>query len=106
FIEKADRSIVGDGGFKGDPNENGEIDIGYGIVKSKRRKGYGFEAVSELIRWGFTNSNVRCITADCLNDNEASIKLLEKLGMKKTKVVENLSYFILQSFGVKRFEGQ
>ena len=67
FIDKTYRNIVGDGGFKGDPNENGEIDIGYGIVKSKRRKGYAFEAVSG----GFTNSNVRYITADCMNENEA-----------------------------------
>ena len=96
FIDKSDRNIVGDGGFKGEPNENGEIDIGYGIVKSKRRKGYAFEAVSELIRWGFTHPSVKYITADCLNENEASIKLLEKLGMKKTKVVGELCYFIMQ----------
>lgn len=96
FIDKAGRNIVGDGGFKGDPNENGEIDIGYGIVPAQMRKGYAFEAASELIRWGFTNSNVKSITANCLNENEASEKLLEKLGFKKTKVVEDFTYFILQ----------
>jgi RimJ/RimL family protein N-acetyltransferase len=96
FVDKFDRSIVGDGGFKGEPNENGEIEIGYGIVKSKRRRGYAFEAVSELIRWGFSNSNVKYITADCLNENEASINLIKKLGMEKTKMVGGLSYFILQ----------
>ena len=96
FIDKFDRSIVGDGGFKGEPNEDGGIDIGYGIVKSKRRNGYAFEAVSELIRWGFSKSNVKYITADCLNENEPSIKLLEKLGMKKIKTEDELSYFIYQ----------
>jgi len=96
FIDKYDLCIVGDGGFKGEPNENGGIDLGYGIVKSKRRNGYAFEAVSELIRWAFSKPNVKYITADCLNENEPSIKLLEKLGMKKIKIEDGLSYFILK----------
>ncbi len=96
FIDKYDRSIVGDGGFKGEPDENGGIDLGYGIVRSKRRKGYGFEAVSELVKWGISKSNVKYITADCLNENEPSIKLLEKLGMKKIKTEKEISYFIFE----------
>jgi len=31
-----------------------------------------------------------------LNENEPSIKLLEKLGMKKIKIEDGLSYFILE----------
>jgi ribosomal-protein-alanine N-acetyltransferase len=96
FIDKFEKCIIGDGGFKGEPDENGGIDLGYGIVKSKRRNGYAFEAVSELMRWALSKSNVKYITADCLDENEPSIKLLEKLGMRKTKSEDGISYFIFQ----------
>ena len=96
FVDRSDRSIVGDGGFKGGIDEQGRIDLGYGIVRSKRRKGYGFEAVSALLKWAFSNPAVSCITADCLDDNDASIKLLQKLGMSKYKTVDGLSYFVLR----------
>lgn len=32
-MDKSDNSIVGDGGFKGTPNDNGVIEIGYGIIE-------------------------------------------------------------------------
>lgn len=48
FIDKVDRSIVGDGGFKGEPNINCGIDIGYGIVKSRRRNGYALKQSQNL----------------------------------------------------------
>jgi hypothetical protein len=45
FVDRSDRSIVGDGGFKGGIDEQGRIDLGYGIARSKRRKGYGIREV-------------------------------------------------------------
>ncbi len=71
FIDKQYNTIVGDGGFKGTPNNKGEIDLGYNIIESKRRQGYGFEAVSALIKWGLSQKDVKAITANCLKDNTA-----------------------------------
>jgi hypothetical protein len=33
FIHKADRVAIGDGGFKGAPDERGEVEIGYAIIR-------------------------------------------------------------------------
>ena len=97
FINKIDRSIVGDGGFIGAPNENGHIDIGYGIVESKRRNGYAYEAASALIDWGLSQRGVKGITADPLKDNLPSIKLLQKLGMKMLNTAGERTYFLLEN---------
>ncbi len=96
FIDKADRTIIGDGGFKGEPDSEGRIDIGYGIVESRRGEGYGFEAVSALVEWGFRQKGVKIITADSNLDNTASLNLLEKIGMKRIKSDETLAYFELK----------
>lgn len=95
FIDKMDDSIIGDGGFKGAPNDKGSIDIGYNIVKSKRRKGYAFEAVSALIKWGLSHPDVQQITADCLIENTPSINLLKKLGMMEASKDDEVVYFIM-----------
>lgn len=95
FVDKSDNSIVGDGGFKGPPDENGVIDIGYGIIESRRRQGFAYEAVTALIKWGFSHNNVKAITADCLKNNTASINLLKKLGMVEIRQEDELIYFAL-----------
>lgn len=83
IIDKEHMNIIGDAGFKGQPNENGEVEIGYGLVKEERRKGYGYEAVKELLSWAFSQEKVKKVMADCLKDNSGSIRILEKFGMKE-----------------------
>lgn len=82
-VEKETNTIVGDIGFKGKPSEEHTVEIGYGIIPAAQNKGYATEAVSTLIEWAFASGQVKKIIAECLHDNLASIKVLEKLGMKK-----------------------
>lgn len=51
--------IIGDLGFKGFNVENENIDLGYGIIIEERRKGYAEEAVRAIIKWAFSNGNVK-----------------------------------------------
>ena len=95
FIDKADRMVVGDGGFKGAPGDSHKIDIGYGIIESRQRRGYAYEAVNALIKWGFSQDNVMKITANCLIDNQPSHNLLLKLGMKEISRNHEYIYFEL-----------
>lgn len=85
IIKKDSGTIIGDIGFKGEPNELGEIEIGYAIVKDERCKGYCFEAVQALINWAFKHEKVKCIKAECLIDNMPSKRVLEKVGMTELK---------------------
>jgi RimJ/RimL family protein N-acetyltransferase len=46
-------------------------------------QGYATEAVRELIRLCFEDLGLRRVTANCFADNEASWRLMERLGMRR-----------------------
>jgi [ribosomal protein S5]-alanine N-acetyltransferase len=83
IVHKAEQVVIGDAGFKGKPDANRTVDIGYGIIPSYRRQGYGYEAALGLRDWAFTQPEVERMTADCLPQNTASARILEKLGMRQ-----------------------
>ncbi len=78
IVKKDDMSVIGDAGFKGNPDKNGIVEIGYGLIEDERRKGYCYEAVESLMKWAFSNDSVLVVKADCLIDNVGSIGILEK----------------------------
>jgi ribosomal-protein-alanine N-acetyltransferase len=81
IMHTAERVVFGSAGFKGKPDEDGEVEIGYGISPRYRRQGYTFEAAQSLIAWGFSHPEVKRINAECLPANLGSKRILEKLGM-------------------------
>lgn len=95
IIKKDTNEIIGDIGFKGLNKLNNNCDLGYGIVKSERRKGYAEEAAKSLINWVLNNDSSITITASTLIDNEESIRLLQKLNFIEVIRDENLIYWKL-----------
>lgn len=94
MIERKDsKEIIGDIGFHGMPDENGEVEIGYGLVELERRKGFGFEAARAIMDFAIKHGDVKVIKADCLIENIASARILEKLGMKEVKRDSGLIYW-------------
>ena len=82
IIEKENNRIIGSAGFIGKPDDEGNIEIGFGIVPSRRGNGFCHEAVSALLRWGFNQDEVNGIIARCDKSNIASRKSIMKLGFK------------------------
>jgi GNAT superfamily N-acetyltransferase len=77
---------VGLAGFKGIPDENGSVEIGYAIDELYRRKGYMTEAVKALVDWAFTQPDCNAITAlGVLPKNIGSHKVLKKVGFIEIK---------------------
>jgi ribosomal-protein-alanine N-acetyltransferase len=89
--------VIGDAGFKGYNPEEKSVDIGYGISKEERRKGYAEEAVTELIRWAFSTEIVSEITARCLLENINSINFLKKLNFTEMKRDTEMIYWLLRN---------
>ena len=79
----AERSLIGDIGFKGPPDGYGVVEIGYSVLPAYQRRGYAGEAARALVRWAFAQPGVRRVIAECHEDNVASIRVLEKLGMRR-----------------------
>ena len=60
---------------------NNNCKIGYIISYKYNNKGYGKEAVQEVIKFAFNKLNFHRIDADIVAGNESSIKLAESVGM-------------------------
>ena len=85
FVHQADRKIIGNGGFKGKPDEAGTVEIGYAIAPAYRGKGLATEAARGLIDFAFSNSSVRTIQAHTLAQENESVRVLRKVGMEFIK---------------------
>ena len=93
IVKKDGMNVIGDAGFKGEPNEAGEIEIGFGLIPEEHQKGYGYELASALMDWAAQQSEVKVIKAECLLDNTGSIKLLQKCGMSEVSRDSELIYW-------------
>lgn len=70
-------------GFKGFPDQNGEVEIGYGIDPGYQGQGYTTEAVQRMITWAFEEAACLSVVArDTKKLNVASQRVLAKVGMK------------------------
>ena len=92
-IRKSDDRIIGDIGFKGKPDKNKTVEIGYGLLEDYWNNGYATEAVEALIEWAFHTSKVEKVIAETLKENDGSIRVLEKLHMKKVDCSETMIYW-------------
>lgn len=84
IIDKKQNVMVGDICFKGEPNDKGEVEMGYGTYKKFQGKGYMTEAIKALIEWVLTKPQVKAIFAETDKSNIASSRVLLKNGFVKT----------------------
>lgn len=85
IILKKENIIVGKLSFKGKPDQNGDIEIGYSTEPHMQNKGFMTEAIAALINWSFTHKEVKRVTAATGSENPPSIRVLEKNGFTKYK---------------------
>ena len=81
-IERAGGHMIGTCGFTSIdvPNDVGEI--GYVLNPDHHGKGYGTEAASCVMRFGFETIGLHRIEAKFMQGNAASLHVMEKLGMQ------------------------
>ncbi len=80
IVDRAALVAVGGMGFKGLPDETGAVELGYSVNASYQGRGYATEMAEALVAWTLRQPTVRRVTAECLEDNAASIRVLEKAG--------------------------
>jgi [ribosomal protein S5]-alanine N-acetyltransferase len=72
--------LIGSGGFKGEPDANGQVEIGHSLLPQFQNMGYATEGAQALITWAFSHPEVMKIIGETEPTNKASIHVLEKLG--------------------------
>lgn len=73
---------IGNGGYKGPPRD-GSVEIGYSVVESYQRRGYGAEAAGGLVRRAFEDPAVKRVLAETFPHLAGSIGVLRKLGFTR-----------------------
>jgi ribosomal-protein-alanine N-acetyltransferase len=89
-ISKAENKMIGDLCIVGEPNAEGEIEIGYGTYEEFQGKGFMTEIVGGIIEWTKTQQVVKSIIASTDKTNTASFKVLEKNNFIKIGETEAL----------------
>lgn len=91
IIWKEKNCLVGDLCFIGEPNELGEVEIGYGTYENFRNMGFMSEAVSGIINW--FKPHVNAVLASTEKSNPASANVLLKNNFVTYSSDETLVYW-------------
>lgn len=93
-----DNSAIGGIGFFGPPDENGAVEIGYGVVPSRRRRGVATLAILSIL--DIANKNgARFVRADTSTDNLASMAVMLRAGMEEVRRSPSLVFFEIKLRG-------
>ncbi|WP_461048441.1 GNAT family N-acetyltransferase [Spirosoma arcticum] len=89
-ISKTENKMVGDLCIVGEPNSDGEIEIGYGTYDEFQGQGFMTEIVSGISEWAKNQPLIKSVIASTEKDNIPSFKVLEKNGFAKVGETETL----------------
>lgn len=65
-----------------------QVDIGFAFLEHEAGKGYGYEAASALMLWASREKGITAFAGIVQDDNPASMRLLEKLGLRLAKTIK------------------
>jgi len=80
IILKDENRMAGDLCFVGEPNADGEVEVGYGTHDEFQGRGIMTEALQGLILWARKQPGVKAIVASTEKSNAASSAVLKKNG--------------------------
>jgi ribosomal-protein-alanine N-acetyltransferase len=81
-LTNASRIVVGSAGYKGPPEKDGTVEVGYGIVDDHQRRGYASEATRGLLAHAFARPAVKRVIAETFPEMTASIGVLNRCGFR------------------------
>lgn len=88
-LEKETQTAVGVFGVSRDGEQ---AEVSYLLAPEAQHKGYAAEAVQGLVRFAFEKWHCRRVVAEIHKNNEASIRMIKKLGFKQ--IIENDPFFV------------
>jgi RimJ/RimL family protein N-acetyltransferase len=91
--EHATGLIVGGAGFKGEPDDAGVVEIGYGLAPEARRRGLATEAVAGLVDHA-RSRGARRVRAEIDADNTASRAVVERAGFTPAHADGDVTWWV------------
>lgn len=75
--------LIGNCGVRIVAQERGLAEIGYELAPVHWGHGYATEAARVMLAVGFAHLNLRRIEAECIGENERSVHVLERIGLRR-----------------------
>lgn len=89
IILSSENKAIGSACFMKEPDENGIVEVGYGINSKYRNNGYATEAIRAMCNWVLSQPQVKTIIAETEKENYPSHKVLHKCGMIQYNETDN-----------------
>lgn len=101
-FEKSDGRYIGHAAIRPRPSQPDQWEISYILKTEEWGKGYATEIARKLIKFGFNELKLKAVYATVDTDNFASIRILEKVGMKyiRDEYDEQGKFYL---YGIKRY---
>ena len=90
---KDSSELIGDCGIHFTDEDFKQIEIGFTLDPAYQGKGYATEAVKGLLDYIFNTLNAHRVYGSCDPENTASIKLMERIGMRKEAHLKESIWF-------------
>jgi len=101
-ILKNENTLIGNGGYKGPPDEKGMVEIGYAVAPGYRLKGYATEMAKGLLENALKNSRVKSVIAHTLAQENASAGVLRKCGLQWKEEVNDPEDGLLWKWEIRK----
>jgi RimJ/RimL family protein N-acetyltransferase len=83
IMHRQDRLFAGGVGYTGPPDEQGIVEIAYGIEPAYQGRGYATQAAEAGTAYAFADERVRIVRAHTLPNPNASTRVLTKCGFTR-----------------------
>jgi RimJ/RimL family protein N-acetyltransferase len=83
MVSRVTGEPVGSCAFKGPPDDEGAVEIGYGVDDEHRGKGFATESARAMAHFALGDDSVRIVRAHTRHDGAASMRVLEKCGFAR-----------------------
>jgi ribosomal-protein-alanine N-acetyltransferase len=83
IVHRDDDLVIGSAGFKGAPDDDGVVEIAYGIAPSYEGRGYATEAARALVAFALERVDVTSVRAHTKPENNSSGRVLAKCGFQQ-----------------------
>ena len=91
---KSEKKVIGQLYFcQQEPKHLLTWELGYIMSPLYQKQGYGSEAASALVKFGFEQLSIHRVVAHCNPANDASWRLLEKIGFRREGLLSKNVYF-------------
>jgi len=87
IVHREENSVIGTAGFKGRADDDGMVEIAYGVAPGFQGQGYATEAAAALVDYAFGTPGVQLVRAHTRPEPNASTRVLLKNGFRHCGMV-------------------